>query len=167
MSLLAERTQVKAPCTYQEWLDCFELMKDTRNDNSSAFEAAMQGSFTGSELTEIALQQQLVQTVNYLLDSSTKRFIKLLNQNIAFNDLSQTDLLFRRLKKDVNRVFFFENLSFFPEKLRQDLAEQITTQMTDFWDSTVSFLYKQSLEFSNSELEDVLFLIKRIHLFNM
>lgn len=165
MSLVAERTEIKAPNTYQEWLDCFELMKSNSADGNGVFDAVVSGSFTGTETTKSALQKQIVETVNAILDKSAKRFIKELNESIAFNDLTQIDLLFRRLKKDVHKSLFFENLFFLPKKFREELSDSVKTQMKNFWSDTVKFLYEQSLEFSNSELEDVLFLINRIHLF--
>ncbi len=165
MSLVAERTEIKTPYTYQEWLDCFELMKSNSADSTGVFDAVVSGSFAGTETTKSALQKQIVETVNAILDKSAKRFIKELNESIAFNDLTQVDLLFRRLKKDVHKSLFFENLFFLPKKFREELSDSVKTQMKGFWGDTVKFLYEQSLEFSNSELEDVLFLINRIHLF--
>ena len=165
MSLVAERTEIKAPNTYQEWLDCFELMKSNSADGNGVFDAVVSGSFAGTETTKSALQKQIVETVNAILDKSAKRFIKELNESIAFNDLTQIDLLFRRLKKDVHKSLFFENLFSLPKKFREELSDSVKTQMKNFWNDTVKFLHEQSLEFSNSELEDVLFLINRIHLF--
>ena len=165
MSIVEERTEIKAPTTYQEWLDCFEIMKQNPVRGNGVFEAVASGSFIGTEVTNGAMQKQVIETVNAVLDKSVKRFIKELNESIAFNDLLQIDILFRRLKQDIERSLFFENLFFLPKTFRKELSLSVKTQMQKFWDDTVRFLYDQSLEFSNSELEDVLFLIKRIHLF--
>lgn len=165
MSVATERTELKAPTTYQDWLDCFETMKHNPVSGNGVFEAVAAGSFTGTGATNSAMQKQVVETVNAILDKSAKRFIKELNESISFNELSQVDVLFRRLKRDVENSLFFENLFFLPKTFRKELSESVKTQMQKFWDDTVRFLYEQSLEFSNSELEDVLFLIKRIHLF--
>ncbi|MBQ4557107.1 MAG: hypothetical protein IJA60_05625 [Clostridia bacterium] len=165
MSILAERTDVKSPTTYQEWLDCFLMMKGNRTSRDKAFAAASTGTFCGSEATAVALQKQLVETVNAVLDRSAKRFIRDVNECISFNELLQINVLFRRFKNDVNNTLFFENLFFLPQNFRTELSESVKTQMTRFWNDTVGFLHDQSLEFLNSDLEDVLFLIKRIHLF--
>ena len=165
MSTATEQTELKAPITYQEWLDCFEAMKHSPVRDHAVFEAVAAGSFAGTEATNVAMQKQVVETVNAILDKSAKRFIKGLNESISFNDLSQIDILFRRLKHDVEKSLFFENLFFLSETFRMELSESVKTQMKKFWDDTVKFLYEQSMEFCNSELEDVLFLINRIHLF--
>ena len=165
MSIAAERTIVQAPTTYQEWLSCFEIMKNSSAAGNEVFDIVCRGSFAGSDLTRNALQKQIAETVNDVLDKSVKRFIRSLNENIAFNDFSQTELLFKRLKKDISKSLFFTRLSFLPEEFRRELEESVKNQMSGFWKDTVKFLYEQSLEFSNSDLEDVIFLIKRIKLF--
>ena len=163
MKIAAEQPGCKAPATYQEWLSCLEQMKG--RNGREAFAAAAHGSFAGSELTLGALQKQIVETVNALLDQSVKRFLRRLNESIAFNELAQTELLFKRLRKSVHEILFFEELAFLPEAFRASLSEAVKTQMGAFWNKTVRFLEEQSLEFSNSQLEDALFLIRRIRLF--
>lgn len=165
MSIAAEHAAIKAPCTYQDWLACFDRMKNASDADAEVFDAACMGVFTGSEQTKIALQRQLVETVNAFLEKRVKRFLRSLNENIAFNELPQTELLFKRLKRDVERSLFFTKLTFLPQSYRAELEASVKEQMSGFWDNTVSFLRKQSLEVCNAELEDVLFLVKRIRLF--
>lgn len=165
MSLTTEHAVIKVPTTYQDWLICFDMMKNGSGADNEVFDAACKGSFVGSDLTKNALQKQIVETVNALLDKSVKRFIRNLNENIAFNELSQTELLFKRLKKDVAKSLFFTELTFLPKSFRNELEDSVKEQMSNFWKDTIKFLYDQSLEFSNSELEDVLFLVRRIRLF--
>ena len=165
MSMLAERTELKSPTTYKEWLDCFEIMKHNPACGNGVFEAVTSGCFTGTEVTIGAMQNQIVETVNVILDKSTNQFIKELNESILFCDLSEVDILFRQLKRDIEKSLFFEKMFFLPNTFRNELSEIVKVQMQEFWDDTMDFLYKQSLEVSNSELEDMLFLIKRIHLF--
>ena len=162
---LLERTSVKAPATYQEWLDCFVVLKGTNVYSTGVYDALVAGSFTGTDVTKTALQRQIVDSINAMLDNSAKRFIRNMNDSITFNELSQIELLFNRLKKDVKVALFFESLEFLPTEFRNELSSSVRKQMSDFWNDTVHFLYEQSLEYSNSDLEDALFLIKRIKLF--
>ena len=162
---LLERTSVKAPTTYQEWLDCLVVLKGTNVYSTGVYDALVAGSFTGTDVTKAALQRQIVDSINAMLDNSAKRFIRNMNDSITFNELSQIELLFNRLKKDVKVALFFEPLEFLPTEFRNELSSSVRKQMSDFWNDTVHFLYEQSLEYSNSDLEDALFLIKRIKLF--
>ena len=165
MSITVEHTAIKAPSTYQDWLVCFDIMKNGSDADNEVFDAACMGSFVSSDLMKNALQKQIVETVNVFLDKSVKRFIRNLNKNIVFNELPQTELLFKRLKKDVAKSLFFSKLTFLPKDFRSELEDSVKEQMSNFWEDTIKFLYDQSLEFFNSELEDVLFLVKRIRLF--
>lgn len=160
-----EQTDIKAPATYQEWLDCLNILEKTSALNIGIYEALCSGTFSGTEVTIAALQKKIVNVINNILDNSVKRFTRNLNDSITFNELSQIELLFNRLKKDVKVTLFFENLAFLPKEFRNELSNSIKKQMLDFWNNTTLLLYEQSLEYSNSDLEDALFLIKRIKLF--
>lgn len=162
---LLERTNVKVPATYQEWLDCLVVLKGINVYGTGVYDALVAGTFMGTDVTKAALQRQIVNSINAMLDNITKRFIRNMNDSITFNELSQIELLFNRLKKDVKVALFFETLDFLPKEFRNELSSSVRKQMSEFWNDTVRFLYEQSLEYSNSDLEDALFLIKRIKIF--
>lgn len=162
---LLEKTSIKAPATYQEWLDCLDILKGTNVHGTGVYDALVSGSFAGTEVTKAALQKQIVDAINIMLDNSAKRFIKNMNESIVFNELGQIELLFNRLKKDVKVSLFFESLDFLPKEYRDELSDSVRRQMLNLWNETTSFLYGQSLEYSNSDLEDALFLIRRKKLF--
>lgn len=165
MSVAVQGTTLKAPTTYTEWLDCLKLMRELPVNGNSIFELVTAGTFEGTQVTAVALQKQIVETVNAILDKSIKRFGRDLNEYLSFNEFFQIDLLFRRLKSEIHKALFFEKLDFLPFEFRKELAESVKKQMTAFWNDTVRFLYEQSIDCSGMELEDALFLVKRIHLF--
>lgn len=163
---LREKPVAAAPSTYQNWLDCFERMKEVPLSGNGDFDVLALGSFAGTGAMQTALERQMVDTINSVLNKSTKRFIRDLNECIAFNELAQVDVLFKRLKKDIHKTTFFLELSFLPSDFKNELYQSITDQMTDFWDDTIRFLRQQAMDYSNSDLEDALFLIRRIRLFS-
>ncbi len=155
------------PVNYQDWVNLFSKVKNEKNCDPEIFSALSRGSFPSmTERIEAPFKEQLCETVNIVLDRGVKRFIKELNESISFNDLSQVDILFIRLKKDVRRARFFESLHFLGEDFIKELTDSLKAQMSGFWNDTVSFLYEQSVEFSNSELEDALYTVKRMKLFD-
>lgn len=156
---------VSPPSSYQDWLDCFERMRKDPFSAVQDFEAAAAGTFQGTPAMTAALERQLIDTVNALLDRYTRRFIRHLNGCLADGAYEQLDLYFRRLRNDVRRVLFFRSLSFLPEDFRTELYGGVKKQMEDFWQETVGFLRQQSLEAVLSELEDALLVIRRIKLF--
>lgn len=161
---LLERAGVKPPETYREWLDCLHLLRENDAYGVGVYDALAAGSFSGTESTRAALQKQMVDGVNAALDKSAKRFIRNMNDSLAFNEFSQIASLFYRLKRDVRAVLFFESLDFLPKEFREELSDAVKSQMLKFWNESTAFLYEQSLEVSNPDLEDVLFLVKRIKL---
>lgn len=166
MSSFKDEKFIKAPFTYQEWLDCLSLLKSNSSCSAAVYDALISGTFGGTEATLAAFQRQLVVAINAMLNRSMKRFVRKMNESIIFNELIQLDLIFIRLKKDVHLALFFESLRFLPDAFRNELSDSVRKQMTDFWNGMVSFLYEQSLEHSNSDLEDALFLIKRKRIFD-
>ena len=163
---LRERPTTAAPSTYQDWLDCFARMRELPLSRNRDFEVLALGSFSGTSAMQVALQRQMVSTINTVLNKSVKRFVRDLNECIAFNELAQVDALFKRFKKDVNKTMFFLSLSFLSDEFKDELYASITDQITEFWDDTVDFLRQQAMDYSNSDLEDALFLIRRIRLFS-
>ena len=163
---LRERSVADAPSTYQDWLDCFARMKEAPLSGNGDFEVLALGSFAGTSAMQTALERQMVDTINAVLNKSVKRFVRDLNECIAFNELAQVDVLFKRLKRDIHKTTFFLELSFLSSDFKNELYQSITDQMTGFWDDTICFLRQQAMDYSNSDLEDALFLIRRIRLFS-
>lgn len=166
IELRQERPVTAAPSTYQDWLDCFARMRELPLSGNGDFEVLALGSFSGTGAMQAALERQMVYTINAVLNKSVKRFVRDLNECIAFNELAQVDVLFKRFKKDISKTMFFLNLSFLSGEFKDELYASITGQMTGFWDDTVGFLRQQAMDYSNSDLEDALFLIRRIRLFS-
>ncbi|MBQ4066951.1 MAG: hypothetical protein IJD22_04825 [Clostridia bacterium] len=166
--MISEKEKAVAPpVSYGEWLSLLAIVKNERRCEPEIFAALSRGSLDVSvETVVVPLKEQIVETVNVMLDRAAKRFIKDLNEAIAFNELCHVDLMFLRLKKEIGKALFFENLGFLGAEFVSELSDSVKKQMSDFWSSTVKFLYDQSVEFSNSELEDALFTVKRIKLFD-
>jgi len=129
---------IAPPEVYQDWLALFVRVKNERNCPPEVFEALSRGSLTDlTPMTEVSFKEQLLETVNKVLDRGAKRFVKDLNDSITFNDLCQVDILFIRLKKDVRKAMFFESLSFLGKDFVKELSDSLKKQMTEFWDKTV------------------------------
>ena len=165
MTEAKKQETVKAPSTYQEWLECLAMMKSGPIAGNEAFLSARNGKFVGSAVTKTDLQKQIVETINTVLNNCAKRFVRNLNECFAFSEFSQIELLFKRLKKDIHTVMFFSDLPFLPEKFRKELEGSINDQMGGIWNETIRFLEAESLEYPNSDLDDTIFLVKRIKLF--
>ena len=160
-----ESEQLKPPATYEDWLDRFDLLRSGFTVDSRVTAAIAGGSLISSGYISQQFQHKLEETINEMLNNRIARFLKELNMLISLNELSDIVPLFVRLRNEVNKCLFFTGLSFLDEDFRRELEESAKTQMERFWNDTVMFLRGQTLEFHNTDLEDSLFLIRRIDLF--
>lgn len=157
---------VAAPSAYQDWLILFEFLKTKAALEADALELLSQGTFTGSRQMMTAFHNQLTDTINEMLNKRIKVFIKELNLLIELNELADIVPLFRQLRNELQRCLFFKRLWFLDEEVRTALTASVEGQVIEFWSNTVRFLQKQNLEYHHAELEDALFLINRIRLFD-
>ena len=165
MEAVLERELLAPPTTYEDWLVCFDFLKSSPSvDNSIAMTIA-KGSFVNRGYIAAQFHQKLTDTINEMLNKRIARFLKDLNMLISFNELSDIVPLFVKLRDEVDKCLFFRELDFLDKEIKRELEQSIKTQVEKFWNDTVNFLKRQTLEFSNEELEDSLFLIRRIRLF--
>jgi len=164
MAAVLER-ELAPPTTYDEWLNCFELLKAGSSVNTSVIMTITEGSFANRGYIAIQFNQKLAETINEMLNNRIARFLKDLNTLISFNELSDIVPLFIRLRNEVRKCLFFSEFDFLDASVKRELEQSVRTQLDDFWNNTVNFLQRQTLEFSNTGLEDSLFLIRRIELF--
>jgi hypothetical protein len=166
MAAVLEGELIAPPTTYDEWLSCFEFLKSSPSVDNSVVMTIAKGSFVINRgYIAVQFHQKLADTINEMLNKRIARFLKDLNMLISFNELSDIVPLFVRLRNEIEKCLFFTELEFLDKGIKQDLEQSIKTQMEKFWNDTVTFLQKQTLEFTNSDLEDSLFLISRIRLF--
>lgn len=153
------------PVSYQQWLDCLAQLREHPQSGSEELERISQENFSTTGTVEAALEQQIVYTVNTVLDKVSKRFICELNQCLAFGELPEMELLFKRFRRNVNRSLFFRNLTFLPDAFRAELFEKVRVQMETFLKKVLQFLHTEAVRSGSQELEDTLFLIRRVRLF--
>lgn len=166
MIISSEMPTISPPVTYQQWLDCFQLMREQPLSSVGIYEAAAAGTFTGTRAIQAALERQMVDTINAVLNRSEKRFLRELNECLSFHELERAEFLFKRLKKDVHQTLFFMQLSFLSDGFKEKLYSSIKTQLDCFWNDTIASLRKRAMDHPNSALEDTIFLIRRIRLFS-
>jgi hypothetical protein len=165
MCAIPKCTQFVPPTTYEEWLNCFDMLKSSSVADIETTTVIAKGRFVNKGYLAVRFQEKLVETVNAMLDRRIAQFLRDLNILISFNELSDIVYLFVKLRNEINKCLFFTDFNFLEVNVRQELELSVKTQMKKFWSDTVTFLQKQTLESCNADLEDSLFLIRRIDLF--
>ena len=161
-----EKEQFVPPTTYEDWLNCFDRLKMGSSSDSGIVMTIARGSFINRGYIAHRFQRELADTITEMLNNRTARFLKDLNMLISLNELSDIVPLFVKLRNEVNRCLFFCDIKFLDKTIKAELEESVKTQMITFWNDTVAFLHKQTMDFFNPELEDSLFLIRRMRLFS-
>jgi len=168
MDIVSETGVFAPPATYEDWLKCFDFLKSAPSFDGETAAVIAKGSFenfSGSAYIAGRFCRELTETINEMLNKRVLKFIKDLNLLISFNELADIVSLFIKLRNEVKKCLFFTDLGFLDEAVKKDMEQSVKTQTEKFWDDTVAFLQKQSQEYSNGLLEDALFLIHRINLF--
>ena len=165
MNAINKTAQIKSPATYDEWQDCFDLLKQVPSIDHDAVMKIAKGSFISRGYMGTQFQLQLAETINKMLSNRTTRFMKDLNSLISINEILDTVPLFNHLRDEFNKCLFFTELKFLEKNYKRDLEKSVRTQMQKFWNDTVMFLQRQTQQYRNTDLEDALFLIHRIELF--
>lgn len=153
------------PATYEDWLNCFDLLRKNSFVDDEVAMTIAKGSFRNRGYIAAQFQQKLAETISEMLNNRITRFLKDLNMLISFNELSDIVPLFVKLRNEVNKCMFFTELSFLEPNIRYELEQSVKIQVENFWNDTIMFLQRQTMEFHNADLEDSLFLIRRINLF--
>ena len=153
---------VAPPVTYQQWLDCLSLLRGTSPSGSGVCEAMARGSFSGSPVALAALERQIAESIQESLTRTSRRFIREVNSGLEFHDLSQLEYLFRRFRTEVRQLQFFRELDFLPEQYRATLSDSIVREVSAYWDRLLRTLRRQTLEYSDPDLEDAVYRISRI-----
>jgi len=165
MSPIFDMEKLTPPNTYEEWLKYFELLKSSSFVDEAVVMTITKGTFVDKGYIATQFNQQLVETINQALNKRISRFLKDLDLLISLNELSGMVPLFTKFRSEIRKCLFFTKLEFLDSSINEEIEQSVKNQMEQLWNDTVSFLQKQSLECSNTDLEDSLFLIRRIRLF--
>jgi len=152
------------PRTYQEWLDCFAHMKESKI-NDEYIEMLSKASLVSNQQMSDKFQVHIVKLLNDMLDVRTKIFIKELNLLLKVNDIVDVVALFKKFSKEIKHCLFFNNMEFMPVSFRKELFTSVERQTNEFLQKLLKHLSTQALETNNFELEDALFQIRRIKFF--
>ena len=62
----------------------------------------------------------------------------------------------------MRQLQFFRELDFLPEQYRATLSDSIVREVSAYWDRLLRTLRRQTLEYSDPDLEDAVYRISRI-----
>lgn len=154
----------QAPQTYNDWLDCFDVLQH-KNVTKDELKLLGMGRCTASRESVEFLEKQLIKTLNVMIKRYIKAFNKDLQMHMLYNEYDDLYRLFSGLAARFNGCLFFTGLGFLGTEFRRELRDSVVCEIRRFWDSMIASLYAQCIEHNDRSLEDVLYMMKRITLF--
>lgn len=147
------------PETYQQWLECFEHLKGYTLDEKM-LESMAQGTFLGKP-TESFLSR-LSDVVSMCMSGYCQRFLRMLDLALSEGEPDMAGILASRLKKDIQRCFFYRSLTFLDESFVQKLDQGFREQLEQFWGNFLNQLRKSARDSDWPVMEDLYYEMKRV-----
>ncbi|MFI3141605.1 MAG: hypothetical protein R3Y27_04765 [Clostridia bacterium] len=156
----------QSPKTYIDLLNYFDVLK-AKNVNKDVLKLLSRSKCHVPEPSVAILQDELIKTLNIMLNRCIKDFKKNLQMSLDYSEYENIYNVFIDLAIKIESCLFFSEFSFLGEKFINELSDSFEKQAKVFWCKTINLIYQQCIEDNNLILEDELYMIKRIHLFGV
>ncbi len=156
MTKTAEKPQLTAPpASYQEWLECFELLRQ-RPQNGELLRLMARGSVPALDARLLdSFLKRLDDAVRDTVQYRIQEMLSHLDEALAEADLDGAELLAIRFWNRAGDCFFFERLEGLPLRQRLELRKGYDRQLTRFWSDLADMVLRDAAEFGSSELEEL------------
>lgn len=149
------------PQSYQQWLDCFELL--SKNNVSAGYiEALEEGSCPGIDHLAAPFEERVQATVNQMLKRYTGMCTRSLNEALEEGDFSEVDVLLRRQRKNMNNCRFYRYIPFLRRGFQEALDAQVSKEIERYWREMKKYLSQLVEETESADLYDIIYYIKRL-----
>jgi len=128
-------------------------------------EILRKGVCTDSAATLAYLEQQLIKTVNCVINNDFRRFSKELTLCLSYGEYYGIYIPFTALSKDLAACMFFLELDFMSVEFRSELRDSVKREVLAAWNRAVGQVEKMCAESCDVRFEDQLYMIRRIKLF--
>lgn len=149
------------PNTYQQWISCFEFLSK-RTVSDEYIEMLKAGSCPGINNVIAQFLARLQETVNNMLNRSTRSCTKLLNESLEEGDFSNIEVILRRHYKEMMRCRFYLNISFIPDEYVSELDNTTVSEIRRYWKTMKKYFVDLTEETGNSDLYDMVYFIDRL-----
>lgn len=114
----------------------------------------------GTYVTE-RFQKKVVETVNTMLKRGIRRFNHRLSEVMENNETENAEILLIRMRKDLNRCFFFRKMRFLDAGFADELEQALLTQIRLFLKSEIREIRHINEITANPNLEEMMYSMKR------
>ncbi len=143
---------------YSEWIVLFEKMKQ-HGINELSYNECISGTLEDRNFSLNNFKEQLVNTINILLENAINRFIKVTNLMLEVNDIYKIKTTLIDLKKQINQMMFYKELSFLEDEFIQELNKSFSENVQSFYKSLLDKVKKQTIE--NNVAFELYYILKK------
>lgn len=152
------------PRSYYEWLKCFDALS-SRTVGADEFSLLMQGECVDADRSIEYLEEQLVRTINAMIQRYIHMFNREIDMYASQGDYDGLYLSFCKLAGKFRHCLFFRSLEFMSTDFREELSRSVESELSAFWQRVIRSLYLQCMEQNDFQMEDQIYMIRRIRLF--
>ena len=153
------------PADYNGWVECLEALEDGIPDDNAEH---MLSVGTCPEYSGIKpyFHLRIENSVNAIINTCIKELRREVSRLTAEGDVRGLHIAFIRFSKRIRRCLFFNRIPFLDSGYKEELLIKTQDAVNAFWSDTLSSLQNDVRHSDSNALEEELYLIKRIRLFN-
>jgi len=147
--------------TYQQWIGCLDYLSK-KKVTDEFIDNLKYGLCPGIEMVMPHFLERVQDTVNQMMNRSTRICTALLNESLEDGDFSNVESNLYRCYRDIKHCRFYLNIKFIPESFVIELDEKTVSETNRYWKEVHKVLTQLAEETGNEEIYDLLYYMNRL-----
>lgn len=147
--------------TYQQWIGCLDYLSK-KKVTDEFINNLKYGLCPGIEMVMPHFLERVQDTVNQMMNRSTRTCTALLNESLEDGDFSNVESNLYRCYRDIKHCRFYLNIKFIPESFVIELDEKTVSETNRYWKQVYKVLTQLAEETGNEEIYDLLYYMNRL-----
>lgn len=149
------------PKTYQQWMECLAYLSE-KSVSDSYICLLKDGICPGIERVMTPFLERVQDTVNVMLNKTTKSCTRMVNELLEEGDFSNIETILYRSYSEMQRCRFYINIAFIPQKFVCELDKKTVSETERYWRELKRFFAELADETGDSNMYDILYYINRM-----
>lgn len=130
---------------YHDWLDLFNYYEST-DLNEQLYNNIIKQNLGDKEVSLINFKKALICFINHYLNYQFKRYTKVVNLLLEFNDINQISRETIKIKNNLKYLTFFNQLAFLDKTFKNELNESLKENIDLFYKQLLDKVKEQTIE---------------------
>lgn len=147
--------------TYQQWINCLDYLSK-KKVTDEFIDNLQYGLCPGIEMVMPQFLERVQNTVNQMMNRSTRTCTILLNESLEDGDFSNMESNLYRCFREIKRCRFYLKINFIPKPDVAELDKKTVSEMNRYWNEVYKILTKLAEETGNEGVYDLLYYLNRL-----